>query len=218
VGTVATGTDAVRTSVNEVFAHVGEASAVADTAVTVVLRAAETIGRLGNSSARIGEVLKVIAGIADQTNLLALNATIEAARAGEAGKGFAIVASEVKELARETASATDRIHTTIASLRADASDAVAAVHEIQTITKKISGIQGEIATAVEDQQTTTRQISESAADAARSSVAITEHIAGVAQVADSKTAGAIHAREATEQLATTAGRLHDLLGRFTYRT
>jgi methyl-accepting chemotaxis protein len=231
VGTVADGTDAVRASVSGVFAHASEASKVADNAVAVAERVARTVDRLDNSSLQISDVLKVIAGIADQTNLLALNATIEAARAGAAGKGFAIVASEVKELARETGSATDRINTTIASLRADATDAVGAIAEIQTIISAISSIQSEIGrddlaissiqseivTAVEDQQTTTRQISEGAANAATSSGAITEHIATVAQVADTKTAGAIQAREAAEQLATMASRLHDLLGRFTYR-
>jgi methyl-accepting chemotaxis protein len=217
VGTVATGTDAVRASVNGIFVHAGEAAKVADNAVAVAERVAQTVDRLDNSSLQISGVLKVIAGIADQTNLLALNATIEAARAGEAGKGFAIVASEVKELARETASATDRINTTIAALRADATDAVGAIGEIQTIIGVISGIQSEIVTAVEDQQTTTRQISVGAANAAASSGAITEHIATVAQVADMKTAGAVEAREAAEQLATMASRLHDLLGRFTYR-
>jgi methyl-accepting chemotaxis protein len=86
---------------------------------------------LGESSQQIGKVIEVITSIAEQTNLLALNATIEAARAGEAGKGFAVVAGEVKELAKETAKATEEIGSRIAAIQSDTSDAVGAIGEIE---------------------------------------------------------------------------------------
>ncbi len=121
--------------------------------------------KLGESSQEIGNVIKVITSIAQQTNLLALNATIEAARAGEAGKGFAVVANEVKELAKQTARATEDIGRKIESIQGDTKGAVKAIEEISAIINQINDISNSIASAVEEQTVTTNEISRSVAEA-----------------------------------------------------
>ena len=117
------------------------------------------MAKLGESSAEIGNVIKVITSIAQQTNLLALNATIEAARAGEAGKGFAVVANEVKELAKQTAKATEDISRKIEAIQEDTKGAVEAIAQIGKIINQINDIQNTIASAVEEQTATTGEIS-----------------------------------------------------------
>ena len=126
----------------------------------------DVVLRLGTSSAEIGEVIKVITSIAEQTNLLALNATIEAARAGEAGKGFAVVASEVKDLARKTARSSEKIGRNIATIQSDAQEAVDAIGEITSIIRQINDIQTVVAAAVEEQAATTSEIGRSVGEAA----------------------------------------------------
>ena len=124
VNTVAASAEEMSASIREIAANATEAAGVASHAVTTAESATTTVSKLGASSGEIGEVLKVITAIAEQTNLLALNATIEAARAGEAGKGFAVVANEVKELAKETAAATEDIGQKIVAIQGDAQAAV----------------------------------------------------------------------------------------------
>jgi methyl-accepting chemotaxis protein len=144
---------------------------------------------LGESSQQIGKVIEVITSIAEQTNLLALNATIEAARAGEAGKGFAVVAGEVKELAKETAKATEEIGSRIAAIQSDTSDAVGAIGEIEQVIARIADMQTTIASAVEEQTATTNEIGRNVAEAARGSAEIAENIVSVAQAARETSAG-----------------------------
>jgi hypothetical protein len=141
------------------------------------------VAKLGESSQQIGKVIEVITSIAEQTNLLALNATIEAARAGEAGKGFAVVAGEVKELAKETAKATEEIGSRIAAIQEDTSDAVGAIGEIEQVIARIADMQTTIASAVEEQTATTNEIGRNVAEAARGSAEIAENIVSVAQAA-----------------------------------
>ena len=128
-----------------------------------------TVTKLGESSTEIGKVIKVITSIAQQTNLLALNATIEAARAGEAGKGFAVVANEVKELAKQTAAATEDISAKIEAIQSDTKGAVTAIGEISRVITRINDIQNTIASAVEEQSATTNEIARNAAEAAKGS-------------------------------------------------
>ncbi|MGY1844453.1 methyl-accepting chemotaxis protein, partial [Modestobacter sp. SYSU DS0875] len=124
VGTVAAGAEQMGASIREISQNANEAARVAAQAVTEAEATTATVTKLGESSKEIGEVVKAITSIAEQTNLLALNATIEAARAGDAGKGFAVVANEVKELAQETARATEDIARRVEAIQGDTSGAV----------------------------------------------------------------------------------------------
>ncbi len=214
IGTVATGTEEMSASIREIAKSAAEAARVAAQAVQVAEVTNATVAKLGVSSAEIGEVIKVITSIAQQTNLLALNATIEAARAGEMGKGFAVVANEVKELAKETARATENISLRIESIQGDTQSAVDAIHAISEIVNQISGIQTTIASAVEEQTATTNEMGRSVTEAARGSSEIVQTITGVAQAAQSTSEGATNSQRAAAELAKVATELQALVGRF----
>ena len=216
VQTVATGADEMGTSIREIAKNASEAAKVATTAVKVAAETNATVAKLGDSSCEIGKVIKVITSIAQQTNLLALNATIEAARAGEAGKGFAVVANEVKELAKETAKATEDISQKIETIQADTTGAVNAIQEISGIINRINDISTTIASAVEEQTATTGEITRNVGEAARGSNEIAQNIIGVAQAAQSTTAGANDTQSAAGELARMASELQSLVQRFTY--
>src|SRR5207248_3539759 len=187
---------------------------VATRAVGVTAVTNQTITQLGQSSAEIGKVIKVITSIAEQTNLLALNATIEAARAGEAGKGFAVVANEVKELAKETARATEDIGQRIDAIQRDSQAAVAAIAQISDIINQIHGIQNTIASAVEEQTATTNEIGRNISEAAQGSAEISRNITSVAEAAQSTSEGASHTQQAAAELARVAAALQKLVGQY----
>jgi methyl-accepting chemotaxis protein len=216
VGTVAVGADQMGSAIGSISRSANDAAAVAAAAVRVAEDTQATIVKLGASSAEIGEVVKIITSIAEQTNLLALNATIEAARAGEAGKGFAVVAGEVKELAKETATATARITSRIEAIQGDTQAAVAAISQISGIIAQISDTQTAIASAVEEQTATTAEISRSVAEAATGSVGIADSITGLAQVSAQTSSGVAETQRAAGQLASMAADLRQLVGHFTY--
>jgi methyl-accepting chemotaxis protein len=216
VETVATGAEEMNASIKEIAKNAAEAAKVAAQAVEVATATNTTVAKLGDSSAEIGQIIKVITGIAQQTNLLALNATIEAARAGEAGKGFAVVANEVKELAKETAKATEDISQKIEAIQTDTGGAVDAIGQISTIIDQISDFQNTIATAVEEQAATTNEIARNVSEANRGSAEIAENISGVASAADSTASGASDSQRASAELARMAAELQQLVGRFSY--
>jgi methyl-accepting chemotaxis protein/truncated hemoglobin YjbI len=215
VQTVAGGSEEMSASISEIAKNAADAARVAGQAVDVAGTATSTVAKLGESSAEIGKVIKVITSIAQQTNLLALNATIEAARAGEAGKGFAVVANEVKELAKETAKATEDISQKIEAIQGDTRGAVEAIEQISSIIGQINDIQSSIASAVEEQTATTNEIARNVAEAAKGSGDIAENISGVAQAAQGTAKGAEETQRSAGELSQMASELQQLVDRFT---
>ena len=211
VATVATAAEQMSASTKEIAKNASEAARVASTAVKVAEETSKTVNKLGESSVEIGKVIKVITSIAQQTNLLALNATIEAARAGEAGKGFAVVANEVKELAKQTASATEDIGQKIEAIQADTKGSVEAITHISSIISQINDIQNTTASAVEEQTATTAEIARNAAEAAAGSTEIARNISAVSQAARSTSEGAANTLTASSELAKLAAELKQVV-------
>ena len=216
VDTVAAATEEMGASIREIAQNAAEAARVVTSAVTMAQNANTIVRKLGESSAGIGNIIKVITSIAEQTHLLALNATIEAARAGEAGKGFAVVANEVKELAKETAKATEEIGRKIEAIQMDTGGAVEAIGGISTIINQIHDIQITIASAVEEQTATTNEIGRSVSDAAQGSAAIAQNITDVAQATQSTLSSANDVHNASGEMARMASELQQLVDRFRY--
>ncbi len=214
LNSVATGAEEMTSTVQSISSNAGEAAKIASDAVRTANGANTTVAKLGESSAEIGQVIKVITSIAQQTNLLALNATIEAARAGEAGKGFAVVANEVKELAKQTAKATEDISQKITAIQDDTKRAVESIGSITGVINQINDISGTIATAVEEQSATTNEMSRNVQEAAKGSGEISHNIQGVATAAESTTRGAQDTLKAAQQLTEMASELRNLVDQF----
>jgi len=211
---VSTGAAEMTSTIQSIASNSHEAASVASNAVQTARAANASVAKLGQSSTEIGEVIKVITSIAQQTNLLALNATIEAARAGEAGKGFAVVANEVKELAKQTAKATEDISRKITGIQVDTKGAMEAIGSITEVITQINDISTTIAAAVEEQSATTNEMTGNVADAAKASEEISVNIEAVAQAAQGTSASAQESQKAANDLAAMAGQLQSLVGQF----
>lgn len=211
---VATGAEEMTTTIQSIAGNAHEAAKVAGNAVATAEHTNSIVSKLGESSAEIGQVIKAITSIAQQTNLLALNASIEAARAGEAGKGFAVVANEVKELAKQTAKATEDISQRITAIQGDTKGAVEAIGTITGVISQINDISGTIATAVEEQSATTNEMSRNVTEAAQGSSNISQNIHGVAEAAHGTSASAQESQKASKQLAELGYQLRQLVDQF----
>jgi methyl-accepting chemotaxis protein len=216
VGTVAAGAEQMGSSIREISHNAHEAATVAARAVTAVETTAGTLARLGQSSERIGDVVRSITAIAGQTNLLALNATIEAARAGESGKGFAVVAGEVKELSQETARATEDISRRVEAIQADTTGAISAIQEVAEVIARINDYQTTIASAVEQQTATTHEMNRSVTEAASGSSQIAANIGSVAELARATTESVTESRRAAGELAGVSDDLQSLVAGFRF--
>ncbi len=208
---VATNTEEMVASIKEIARNTSEAADISKDTMRRTQETNKTITQLGVSSEEIGNVIKVISSIAQQTNLLALNATIEAARAGEAGKGFAVVANEVKELAKQTAKATDDITNKINAIQGDTKGAVAAITGISQVIEKLNMISVAIAAAVEEQTATANEVSRVVKESNHGVEGIAEVVRNVSNSAQQSSAGSSQTLEAAKSLSTLAEKLKALV-------
>lgn len=211
VQTVATNTEEMAASIKEIARNSSEAANISKDTLKKTQDTNKTITQLGVSSQEIGNVIKVISSIAQQTNLLALNATIEAARAGDAGKGFAVVANEVKELAKQTAKATEDITNRIGSIQKDTTGAVEAIGGISQVIEKLNGISIAIAASIEEQTATTNEVARVVKESNTGVESIADVVKSVSGAAKQSSAGASQTLDAARSLTQLAEKLKDLV-------
>jgi len=207
VQTVASATEELNASSSEIGRQIENTNRTAEAANNEAQQTNHVIQGLSGSAGKIGEVVSIIQDIAEQTNLLALNATIEAARAGEAGKGFAVVASEVKNLANQTARATQEVSQQINSIQSQTNDAVSAIEGITTTIANMREASSAIAAAVEEQHAAIQEISRSVQEASRGTQEISSHISAVANDANQTMLSADEVKVASDELVNSSGAL-----------
>ncbi|SHN46085.1 methyl-accepting chemotaxis protein [Cryptosporangium aurantiacum] len=216
VQAVAGGAQEMGAAIREISVNASDAASVAGQAVDSAAQTQQVMVRLGNSSTEIGNVLKTITAIAEQTNLLALNATIEAARAGESGKGFAVVAGEVKDLAQETAKATEEIGRRIDAIQQDTRSAADAIAGISEVIGKINDYQTTIASAVEEQSATTNGMTGDLDRVAGGTGEISSQLTQVAELTEATEGAARATQNAAGELDVAAEQLRAAIGTFRY--
>ncbi len=214
VQTVASASEQLAASISEISRQMSESMKAGQGAVTEASTADTKVRGLAEAAQKIGEVVKLISDIASQTNLLALNATIEAARAGEAGKGFAVVASEVKNLANQTAKATEEIGQLVGAIQGATSETVNAIGSIGKTIGKISEISTTVASAVEQQRGATQEIARNVQEAAKGTQEVSANIGGVSQAAGATGAAAAQLLQTSEELGKQSDVLRDQVQTF----
>lgn len=214
VNEISTSAEELAASIREISQNIGTVKDIISSAVSMANAASGTIATLETHSREIGEIIKAITAITQQTNLLALNATIEAARAGDSGKGFAIVASEVKELARDIASSAETITERVETIQSSTNDAVKAIGKIAGITTQVHEISHAIASSIQEQSAIANEISRNILDTARGSDEITESIREVATVVQNSSQQANGVQRAAAALRVLADQLQHAVGRF----
>ncbi len=228
VNIVATATEEMTGTVREIAGKTEKARSISDGAVTLSNNASGKVDALGTAANDISRVTEVITEISEQTNLLALNATIEAARAGEAGKGFAVVANEIKELAKQTAEATQEIRTKIDAIQGSTDETVTDIRKITEVINEVSGIVNEISAAIEEQAATTQEIADNVTQAAQGIGEVNENVAQssavageiaqsiiqVSETANSLSASGHQVSSSSANLLEITRRLNTLLDRF----
>jgi len=216
VASMAAAAEQMSASIAEISRSAAQATRIAERGVHASAAATATIARLGSTSDEVQSVVKLVTEIAQQTNLLALNATIEAARAGEAGKGFAVVAGEVKELAQQTATATESIARQVQAIRAGSDEAAQAVSKIGVVVAEINDTQLTIASAIEQQTATTSEMSRNVGETAVGAAEIATNISNVAQTADQTSAAANSTKVTASDLNRASNDLRELVSSFRY--
>jgi methyl-accepting chemotaxis protein len=214
VETVASAAEQLAVSIRDISSRVNETSNITANASTEATRVNEMVQGLDVSAQKVGEVVQIIQAIAEQTNLLALNATIEAARAGDAGKGFAVVANEVKNLANQTARATEDISEQISGIQGSTQQAVGAIDGITGIIANLNEIASEVAAAVEEQGQATTEISTSVQQAVQSTQEVSNHIREMQEAARQTGEAAHQVLGASDKLNSQSGTLRDEVGNF----
>lgn len=212
--TLASSTEQMSISIQEIARNATQAARVAADAMRTTQATTDTVRKLGESSTEIGKVIKAITSIAQKTDLLALNATVEAARAGEVGAGFAVVANEVKELAKQTSNATLDITRRIEAIQSDTRSSVQAIASISEVIQQVNKISATIAAAVEQQSATTNEMSKTVSEAARGSSDVAQNIQGVADAAQSTSQGATNTLKAASSLSQMSAGLSSLVSQF----
>jgi methyl-accepting chemotaxis protein len=211
---VATATEELSISVDEIGRRVRESNRIAEAAVVQAQQTDGRIGKLSRAAQQIGDVVKLITAIAEQTNLLALNATIEAARAGDAGRGFAVVAAEVKSLASQTAKATDEISSHISGMQGATQESVAAIKEIGGTIAEISSIASSIAGAVEQQSAATQEIARNVQSVAQGTQEAAANVMKVNRGATETGSASEEVLNSAKTLSSESARLREELDRF----
>jgi len=216
VQSVASASEEMTATIGDIAANAANAAEVAKEATDLASTTMTAVTELGDASSQVGDVIRLIRSIAEQTNLLALNATIEAARAGSAGKGFAVVADEVKQLAQQTAQATEDVSTKIAAIQNGTNGAISAIAGVTEVISRVHDYTVAIAGAVEEQNATTAEVNRTVSEAANGTQGIATNIGTVADAARSASEGAERAHTTAESLAAVSTELGSLVAH--YRT